>query len=130
MTKENSKKLFDRFEFFHPELPPTKNLMCFGFECDDGWFDLIWKLCENIEIEIKTITIPNNDKYVSFKVIQVKEKFGGLRFYTNWGNEQIHKFIDKAENESYDICEVCGKPGRVREDSWVKTLCDECSKND
>jgi hypothetical protein len=129
MNKENSKKLFDRFEFFHPELSPAENLMCFGFECSDGWFDLIWKLCENIETSLKGQT-DWNPTIPPFRVIQVKEKFGGLRFYTNWGNDEIFKHINEAESKSHKTCEMCGKFGKVRRDGWVKTLCDECAKDD
>jgi hypothetical protein len=60
------------------------------------------------------------------EVIQVKEKFGGLRFYINEGTSEIHQRIAKAEIESMKICEVTGKPGKLRTDiGWYRTLCDE-----
>lgn len=61
------------------------------------------------------------------RVYQVKEKFGGLRFYaaTN-GASEIHDRIEEAMNESYKTCEECGEPGVIREDrSWIQTLCEE-----
>jgi len=33
--------------------------------------------------------------------------------------------IKDDEQESLRICEVCGQPGELREDSWIKTVCDE-----
>jgi len=61
-----------------------------------------------------------------FEVLQVKEKFGGLRFYVNCRrNEAIRQRIGIAAEESFRTCEVCGQPGRLREDRWIKTLCDE-----
>ena len=62
------------------------------------------------------------------EVHQVKEKFGGLRFYIGAGSDEIFQRIDKAEEESYQICEECGKPGKLRDRSWIKTLCEECEK--
>jgi hypothetical protein len=61
------------------------------------------------------------------RVLQVKEKFGGLRFYINTGSDAIHDRISQAENESYKTCEQCGKPGVPRGGGWIKTLCDEHS---
>lgn len=64
---------------------------------------------------------------------QIKEKFGGLRFYYELPepysevNEKIDAMIAAAEDESYHICEYCGKPGEMRGDHyWWKTLCDDC----
>jgi hypothetical protein len=60
------------------------------------------------------------------QVTQVKEKFGGLRFYINEGTDEIFKRISEAENKSYEICEVTGEPGTLRTDiGWYRTLCDE-----
>jgi hypothetical protein len=60
------------------------------------------------------------------EVIQVKEKFGGLRFYINEGTDAIHERIGQAELESMKTCEITGKPGKLRTDiGWYRTLCDE-----
>jgi len=58
-------------------------------------------------------------------VEQVKEKFGGLRFYQYGGDDDK---IDTICDRSYSICETCGKPGQARDiHGWLKTLCDECN---
>lgn len=60
------------------------------------------------------------------EIIQVKEKYGTLRFYINEGTDDIHRRIAKAENESATICEATGKSGKLRTDiGWHRTLCDE-----
>jgi hypothetical protein len=60
------------------------------------------------------------------EVIQVKEKFGGLRFYINEGTDEIHQRIGEAELESMKTCEITGRPGKIRTDiGWYRTLCDE-----
>jgi hypothetical protein len=85
------------------------------FEVSLGWNLLIKNL-------IQDLIILGWDK----EVIQVKEKFGGLRFYINEGTSEIHQRIAKAELESMKICEVTGKPGKLRNDiGWYRTLCDE-----
>ena len=67
------------------------------------------------------------------QVSQVKEKFGGLRFYYGWSHEQpydetareeFQQHVTVAENLSYKTCEVCGAPGVTRPHGWITTLCD------
>jgi hypothetical protein len=138
MNEENTKKLFNRFDFFQPSEPITRSLMAFGFECGDGWFQLIWDLCEKIEEELKNIEIAPKEETKRllrgqslFNVVQVKEKFGTLRFYAHGGNDKIDELIRKAENKSAITCEKCGKEAKpVQKDGWYATLCTSCSKDD
>jgi hypothetical protein len=60
-------------------------------------------------------------------VLQVKEKWGGLRFYVD-GTSELLNFIDEMEARSLQTCEVCGQPGKPREGGWIRTLCDEHSR--
>lgn len=57
--------------------------------------------------------------------LQIKEKFGGLRFYIDTGSDAVHDRISQAECLSYETCEECGTPGKPRTGGWIKTLCDE-----
>ena len=56
--------------------------------------------------------------------VQIKEKFGGLRFYVDRATEQHYDFISVAESMSYHTCEECGAPGQRYTDGWHQTLCD------
>jgi hypothetical protein len=99
---------------------PTKTCLAFGFECGNGWKDLLWSLCEDIE---------KLEPSESFSVEQVKEKFGGLRFYVYGASDAIFKRIDQAEEQSLQTCENCGETeGVTSEGTWVTTLCKECRK--
>jgi hypothetical protein len=89
-------------------------------ECDEGWIDII----ERLIIDLKAMGWKG-------EVHQIKEKFGGLRFYCS-GNgvdsgrtQEFWDRIAQAEEESIHTCEVCGKPGFSRSGGWIKTLCDE-----
>ena len=55
---------------------------------------------------------------------QVKEKFGGLRFYVNGAIDKHWNYISFAESMSYRTCEECGAPGKRYTDGWHRTLCD------
>jgi len=85
------------------------------FDVKKGWFPIIKSLIEDL------IKLGWNKE-----TTQVKEKFGGLRFYINAGSDEIHQRILQAEKESYETCEECGKSGELRKDiGWYSTLCDE-----
>jgi hypothetical protein len=60
-----------------------------------------------------------------FEVLQVKQKFGGLRFYVSHRTDAILQRIEAAQLESIRTCEVCGKPGKRREGNCIRTACDE-----
>lgn len=85
----------------------------FGVECGPGWRCLIDPLMRRCRLEGVEIT-------------QIKEKFGGLRFYIASGSEALHTAIDDAEDLSYTICEECGEPGTLRPGGWIYTACDKC----
>lgn len=56
--------------------------------------------------------------------VQVKEKFGTLRFSVSGGSEQDDAYITFAEYFSGRVCEECGAPGQLRGGGWLRTLCD------
>jgi len=63
------------------------------------------------------------------KAVQVKEKFGGLRFYMTCGSSEIFNLVEEAETLSYKTCEECGGPGEERGGGWIRTLCNNCHEN-
>jgi hypothetical protein len=58
------------------------------------------------------------------KVEQIKEKFGGLRFYYQGGDKEIDGMVSMAETWAGHSCEVCGNKGTRRDGGWIRTLCD------
>jgi len=91
-------------------------------DVDDGWKSLIEDLARGLDdLSLKVSPEDLNMMYV----VQIKEKFGGLRFYMSSCTEEMYDLIAQAENDSYSICEKCGKSGKNRTGGWYKTLCDE-----
>jgi hypothetical protein len=87
-----------------------------GFlEISNGWFGLVKELIEDC------IALGWNKE-----ICQIKEKFGGLRFYINSAPDEVFKRIREAEDKSFTTCEVTGNPGQLRTDiGWYRTLCEE-----
>ena len=127
MNQELTKKLFDNYPslFIDKDKPPTQSLLCFGFECGDGWYPIIDALCSVIT---RHATRYNMD----IKAVQVKEKFAELRFYINSGDDIIWHLIDFATEMSTRTCMRCGntKTAVLRDEGWWVTLCDECCEKD
>tara|TARA_Y100000034_G_scaffold8165_2_gene8920 strand:+ start:2468 stop:2905 length:438 start_codon:yes stop_codon:yes gene_type:complete len=126
MKKENEDKLKAAFPQIFTDLQDCtamESCMAWGVAVGEGWYDLIYNLCE----QIMALDPPKD-----FKAAQVKEKFGGLRFYTSGhGSKEIFALIDEAERRSYTICEDCGSEENVSCDgrpSWVTTLCNSCAE--
>ena len=112
MNKKNTQRLLEAFPGLYADhdKPMTQTAMCWGFECRDGWFDLIWQLSEKIEAQARKEGLEPGSALWP-RAVQVKEKFGGLRFYIDNGSEAIQDLIEAAETESLCTCEDCGLPG-------------------
>lgn len=127
-----------------------------GFECDNGWYDLIHELCQKI-----TDRFARDGKEPGIEVLQVKEKFGSLRFYykfdktdnaplivdflgsgaslilspdkddpdkkTDELRKDIRRIVSEYEQKSKTVCEICGASGEIRTNMpWIRTLCEDC----
>lgn len=102
-----------------------------GFAVGKGWLPILEKLCDNIQSHIDW----KNEQYHKYNrgepvtqvtVAQIKEKFGGLRFYYDGGDEQIYGMVRMAESWASVACEECGNVGKSRGGGgeWIRTLCD------
>jgi hypothetical protein len=125
MNVENTKRLFDADPKLYRgrNMPITQNLMAFGFECGDGWFNILLALSVGIERLSRDM---DDEQYPM--AMQVKEKFGTLRFYIGAGSEAVCALIEMAEMLSAVTCDRCGGPGReCLKGGWCATLCEKCA---
>ena len=85
------------------------------------------KKIDNFRRKVKFIYVESN-RYPQVEAVQVKEKWGGLCFYTDGHNDAQGGAISFAESMSYHICERCGSTNDVQQTKggWVKTWCKEC----
>ena len=131
MKEELDKKLVKEFPLLYGDRHASvkSTAMCWGFSCNDGWYRIIWDLSSRLEPLIQKFIDENPATEVYPKASQVKEKFGGLRFYMTHANDEIRDLIGKTEALSYKTCEVCGQPGKERDSGWIFTHCDDCHEN-
>jgi len=85
----------------------------FGLGVGPGWNDIIYDLNKKLEAEKP-----------DYKIFQIKEKFAGLRFYTDELPYPGWDAIEEAEKRSFETCEECGRPGKIwGRNGWIRTLC-------
>ena len=121
MHTEKTERLFQKF----PDLFLREQLI-HGFECQDGWFELIHSLAKRIR-EYKA-QCPGIE---SFEIVKVQQKMGGLQVNIRGGDVVIKNLIQEAEKESRSICELDGEPAIglfVCAPLWFRYLCETCSE--
>jgi hypothetical protein len=115
--------------------PMTETCMCWGFECGDGWFQILNQLMGNIQHHIDWKN-KNGEVVPQVTLDQVKEKFGTLRFYYTGGDDYIRGLVSMAESMSGVTCERCGayaetnwpKSENGGIGGWVRTICKPCDE--
>ncbi len=99
---------------------------CFDCWCPVGWVCLVTELVEDLS------RLPGAVEHI--RIAQIKEKFGGLRFYADFNYTGEYKWmttaldlIDAAERASFGLCEYCGEAATKTDaiQGWVRTTCDE-----
>jgi len=146
MDEQNYENLAKR----HPDLFQKAGLEYFSI--GNGWIGIVDTLCGFISYDVNqaryklkyamehqgekyAMTIPEAEANLAkaledLPTIQdVKEKFGGLRFYVSGASDKVYNYIEFAEALSHRTCEECGAPGERRSGGWIKTLCDTHHKS-
>jgi len=93
-----------------------------SIDCQSGWYQLIDVLCGILTDYVANVP---EELQPDLYLVQLKEKFGGLRAYANETTEYMRGAIAVAENLSFRTCEVCGQAGETRPNIHVQTLCSK-----
>ena len=86
MRSDLQQKLYKKYPkiFAQKDLSMKETCMCWGIDCEDGWYSLIDCLCAQIENhmynERSQAKYEKREPHEYIQATQVKEKFGGLRF--------------------------------------------------
>jgi len=131
--KDYEDKLAKDFPLLYVDMHGDPMITCLsrGVETGPGWYDLVYNLSEKLQQLIATLP---EDKRKDYKVVQVKQKFGGLRVYMHKSTNEIHNLIDAAAELSFKTCETCGQPGQLcgdwKKNEWLYTSCKEHAKKE
>ena len=101
------------FESTELDTMPTGWRIAFGEE-----------LCKEIMEELT-----RNNCVDSYRIVQIKEKHGALRWYAQGGTERVHReIVPKYEKLSRRICIQCGRPATLVSLDWTAPWCDACTE--
>ena len=132
VIRRKNKQLVERYPFLKPH-----NYYCGYLETDNykydytlldemptGWrkrFGLI--MCEMIREALL-----KDNLLEEYRIDQIKEKYGSLRWYDSYGNEETSKIISQFEYISEHTCIVCGKLDvKMINNGWMVPLCEKCN---
>lgn len=109
---------------------PMSTCMAWGFEVEDGWYKLLDECMEKLQYFCDLCS--KDGRQVQVVADQIKEKFGGLRFYVSVYDANkiedsiVDDIIYEAEKKAINTCEVTGESGSLcHRGGWFKTLCRE-----
>jgi phosphoribosyl-dephospho-CoA transferase len=151
MKDEMEKQLYDKYPmlFRQKDLSAQETCMCWGISCGQGWYKIIDEACEklttlakeeNVVIEFAQVKekfaglrlyleIIQDGKQDREVVIDFMSPSGEVNTLMKSPKETIwqkaHEITRKAEELSYQTCDICGEPGEPRQGGWIVTRCDK-----
>ena len=131
IRRNTNKKLIERYPFLNPNVEYCGYLDTKNYKYDytlldempSGWKRRFGKLmCEMIREELL-----KNNALNEYRIFQIKEKYGSLRWYDNGGSPSVDDIVRKFEYISGHTCVACGKLDvNLITDGWIVPLCESC----
>ena len=89
---------------------------------DYGWRKAFGKeMLREVRNELK-----RSGKLRSYRIAQIKEKWGGLCWYDAGGTKELFDILRKYESKSYCTCISCGRPAKYRTVGYILPYCEKC----
>ena len=128
LTVEQRKELIEKYPYLLPRNPFTDKVsddydysfIKGEFSIPDGWLQLFLQCCEDLYEPLKKAEYLDK-----FRFLDVKEKYGSMRFATCRVNDEIFEILEKYEFLSKQVCCVCGEPATVMTNGWICPYCTE-----
>lgn len=130
--REYNKQLIENYPFLMPYNVWTgKPIEDYDYEytwlddMPDGWRNAFGlQMCEELK---QALLEEGGEKLLNeYKIDQIKEKFGYLRWYDSWTTKKVQDIISKYEDLSARTCIQCGKPATRITTGWIAPYCDDC----
>ena len=131
--REYNKQLIEQYPFLMPyNIWTGKPIDDYDYEyiwlddMPDGWRNAFGlQMCEELK---QALLEEGGEKLLSeYKIIQIKEKFGYLRWYDSWTTNKVQDIVCKYEDLSARTCISCGKPATKISHGWICPWCDNCA---
>ena len=130
-VKEENKELIEKHPYLLPRDFLGNKIENYNYEftyLDDmpqGWRAAFGgQMCNEITEFLKA-----HDFLYQYRVVQIKEKFGELRWYDNGGPDGLYDIIGKYEILSGKTCICCGDVATKYSTGWISPYCEKCANN-
>ncbi|MDY0291967.1 MAG: hypothetical protein RBR02_06495 [Desulfuromonadaceae bacterium] len=123
----NNKELIKKYPFLTPRNVWTGKIVD---DYDYSWTKLDeiptgWRKAFGLQM-VEELSNALGDYSKQYRVSQIKEKYGELRWYDFGAPEGVHDIIDKYTKMSRNICIVCGEPATKISVGYICPFCDDC----
>ena len=131
-SKEENSRLIAAYPFLLPRNVFTDAPAATAEDCEftlldevpEGWREAFGEqLCAELKTELEKA-----GRLESYRIRQIKEKFGELRWYDFGGTAETDAIIEKYRKISRFTCICCGKPAEYLTAGWIEPYCGGCIK--
>ena len=125
-SRKENKRLIGKYPFLLPWGTDSANFESTELDAMPAGWRIAFgeELCKEIMEELT-----RNNCVDSYRIVQIKEKHGALRWYAQGGTERIHReIVSKYEALSRRICIQCGRPATLVSKGWVAPWCSACAE--
>ena len=133
--KQENKELLEKYPWLYPVSEYTGKPLD-NYDYSFTWMDdvpLGWNIAFGKQMVEELGALLEKYNYQGeYSICQIKEKFGGLRWYDNGfpteGYEEYKEWLGKYEELSFKTCIDCGKPAKYFTRGWITPICEDCAK--
>ena len=133
--KQKNKELLEKYPWLYPVSEYTGKPLE-NYDYSFTWMDDIplgWNIAFGKQMVEELGALLEKYNYQDeYSICQIKEKFGGLRWYDNGfpteGYEEYKEWLDKYEELSFKTCIDCGKPAKYFTRGWITPIFEDCAK--
>lgn len=130
LTIEENKKLIEKYPFLLPRNRWTDEV---SEDYDYSYTEMDampggWRIAFG-DAMLEELAAALGDYAKEYRITQIKEKYGGLRWYDNGAPTHCGHYgvINKYESMSYHICIECGAAATKVSTGWISPYCDTCA---
>jgi len=129
MNTTKTNKLYESFPALYCERTMTlaQSQMPWGFQCGDGWFNIVWELSEKLD----GIASREGSEECPLRVNEVRAENGQLVVGLTNAAPEARDVVEHAQIKSQFTCELCGHaPSYLRKhpDFYQRVVCGRCIK--
>ena len=86
------------------------------------------RMCEDIK---KALLDEGGYKHLyNYRIMDIKEKYGSLRWYDVGSSKKVQKIIAMYEYISFRTCIICGDLADGFTEGWISPYCTKCEKEE